>query len=848
MSSLKVRINIFFVISFFASQILAQGVDRSTGNDQFDDGAFEKSRKEFWYDLRTSGEEKDISKIDLNAYNAMRSMQNRLVFKSLGSPAWQPIAGSQDGHISGRVRDVVADPNNPNIVYIATASGGVWKTPDITAKPIQWISISNGLPSLLTTALAIDPQNPRTLFVGMGEVEGDGYKTEPGQGIFKSIDAGENWKPVPPPSIAGGFCQQIVIDSTNPQIIYVATASGSGLIKSTDGGSTWNKLTLGIAPYSLVYNTRQPQNIMASAPNNIYRSTDAGATWTKSMTGITGSLGRITIAASPEFPNLVYASIGNGSTQGFLGVWKSENFGLTWSKMSTTTANPLGNQQFWCNSIAVRPNSAGQLIVAGLNVLVSTDSGKTFGFSTQWNPPLGSYPPDFVHADIHRLVAVGNVMYACTDGGIARSTITSSYHNWQTDINSGLATLQFIGVDADRTFTYVSGGCQDNGTNRALIHDRDFKQTRGGDGGRGWISSNDGAIAYTTYVRTTFYQSLDSAKSFPEPNLIEQNTALYRIDELQKGNGEGSPFYPAYDVSRDGTIVAFGGNSHIWMSASGGQDGFTAVPPSATTKVGTSNVVHVFQGEDLTSYIWAGTGNSVWRSTDQGLSWTAKNIGEAPVGITSNPNNHNEVFVVTQGIGGTQKHFFKSEDGGATFTTPATNFPNIGCWSIAVSPKNGNLYVGTDRGIVYSADGGITWDPLMNGMPLVEVLSLKLKGVGNDTLLAGTYGRGMFWTDLSILAGVSSTGSNSLPLSLDPGYPNPITSSNASMNFTLQNSGIATITLYDVLGLEIRILEKNYFDAGKHSVSFTTNDLAKGTYFVMLTANGRAVSQKIIVE
>ena len=849
MSSLKLRIIISFVITLAGSQIFAQGVGRNTKDDKFDDGTLEKARNEYWYNIKTSGDEKDLTKINKRAYNAMHSMENRLAFKSLSSPAWVPIAGSQDGHNSGRVRDVAVDPTNPNVVFIAAASGGVWKTLDITAKPIHWVNSSDGLTDLLTTAIAINPQDPKIMFVGTGEVEDDGYKQEPGEGVFRSTDGGNNWTNVAPPSIAGNYCQQIVIDSTNPQIVYVATATGSGIIKSTDGGNTWKKLTLGISPYSMVYNSRQPQNIMASSSGSIYRSIDAGVTWTKAMTGIpTSSVARITLAASPEIPNLVYASIGNGGTQGFLGIWKSEDFGATWVKMTTTTANPLGTQQFWCNSIAVRPSAPNQLAVGGLNVMVSTDSGKTLPFTTQWNPPLGSYPPDYVHADIHRLVAIGNVMYACTDGGLARSTSQSGYHSWQTDINTGLATLQFVGVDADKAFTFVTGGCQDNGTNRAYIQSPEFTQTKGGDGGRGWVSPNDGGIVYTTYVNSTFYQSLDSGKTFNGTNLIEQNTGLFRDPITGKGTGEGAPFYPAYDVSPDGILIAFGGNLHVWVSIGGGSDGF---PLKSDKQIGGSSAIHIFQGEDESSYIWAGSGSTLWRSTDQGTTWLNKvltNPSGTIMGITSNPNNKNEVFVVTQGYGLKKNHFHKSEDGGATFTTPSTNFPDIGAWCIAISPRDGNLYVGTDKGVLYSADGGITWNPLMNGMPFVEVLSLKIKGKGNDTLLAGTYGRGVFWTDLSILAGATSVGNTSLPLSLDPSYPNPITSSNASMNFTLQNSGIATLTLFDVLGRELRILEKSYFDAGKHSVSFTTSDLPKGAYFVMLTANGRAVSQKIIVE
>ena len=169
------------------------------------------------------------------------------------------------------------------------------------------------------------------------------------------------------------------------------------------------------------------------------------------------------------------------------------------------------------------------------------------------------------------------------------------------------------------------------------------------------------------------------------------------------------------------------------------------------------------------------------------------------------------------------------------------------CWAIAVHPTDGRLFVGTEKGVVWSNDGGQTWYPLMTGLPYAMVTQLKVRGTSNDKLLAGTYGRGMFWLDLKTL-GAKTTATVTEPVTLDPAYPNPITSQNATVGFSLKDAGLATITLHDLLGRELRILEKSYFDAGRHQVSFATTGLSTGTYFVLLTENGRSVSQKIVVE
>jgi photosystem II stability/assembly factor-like uncharacterized protein len=863
--SYSFRLSLAFVImTLAASQLFAQGSGHFVKNDEFDDGMLEKARNEYWSTIRTSGEEKDLSKIEMNAFNVMHSMENRSSFKSLSNPAWIPIGGSQAGHNNGRVRDVTADPNTPNVVYIATSTGGVWKTPDITAKPVQWISLSDRLPTLMCGAITFAP--PNTLILGTGEADGDGYRWPPGVGLFKSSDGGTNWTLV---SSIGKTFSQIIVDQTNPQVIYAAynnngfPAQSGGILKSTDGGDTWRKLALSLnGPISVAYNAIQPLTIVAGGFGSISRSTDSGSTWAKVTNGlpVNGSgvtVSRISVANAPSDPNLFYASIGEGTGGSLLGVWMSTDAGASWKKMmgydanqslSPTNINPFGQAQYWCNSIAVRPSSPKQIYVAGLDLYTSPDSGKDKWqqISFQYTTPE-SIPNSYIHADHHRLVFLGNVFYDCGDGGLARST--GSYTSWSTDMNAGLATLEFVGVDADNDFTFVSGGCQDNSTNRALVNATEFTATRGGDGGRGWVSPDDPSIVYTTYIRTTFYKSEDGGINYNGNNPIEQNTDLYRINEFNSGSGEGSPFYPAYDASTDGSIVAFGGNVHMWMSFSGGQDGFTAVPKSKSTQVGTVNAVHVFQGESQTSYMWAGAGNNVWRSEDQGLTWASKGIGELVEGITSNPKNHSEIFVVTQGIGASQKHFFHSTDGGATFTNPATNFPNIGCWSVAYSPVDGNIYVGTDKGVLYSYDHGVTWNPLMNGMPMVEVLSLRIKGAASDKLLAGTYGRGVFWIDASQLTGVNSSSKDvSQFLSLEPVNPNPISSSNATIHFTVKDPGLATITLHDILGRELRTLEKSYVEPGRHQVALSTSGMESGTYFVRLMQNGRSISEKIALN
>ncbi|MBS1904191.1 MAG: T9SS type A sorting domain-containing protein [Bacteroidetes bacterium] len=821
------------------------------GNDRYDDGALEKARNQYWNSIRTAGDEKDLAVIERKAFEAMQQLQNRTRFKTLNSAAWVSIGSSADGHSSGRIRAMAIDPANPNFVYIAAASGGIWKTTDISARPVNWINLSDRLPTTNFGSIAIDPTNHDIVYAGTGESQGDGYQDLYGAGLYKSTDGGNNWTKVVDVT-KGYYCSQILVDATNPQRVYVATGSSgaNALLKTEDGGATWKSVSIPVVALSISYAAIAPNRLYLSGFGSIYRSSDYGDTWTKCTTGLTApsktSFGRISVAVAPSDPSIVYASIGNGSTRQTLGIWMSQDSGVSWTMMSqfdptvSGSPNPLGNQQEWCNAIAVRPTVPTQIFVGGLDVYKVGNSGKSYQKISDWvaAPTSSSY----VHADIHNLVFADNsTLWACTDGGLAKTTNLSS---WQTDMNLGISTFQFVGADADKNLTYTLGGCQDNGTLRAPIGAAEYHLTRSGDGGRTWISPDDGSIAYTTYVYSSFYKSLDSGKTFGATNLVQANAGLYRDDVgNQPGNGEGAPFYPAYDVSSDGSVIAYGGNSHIWVSMNGGADAFN--DHHSDKSITQTYTIHLSKQDP--TYMFAGSGIAVYRSTDFGATWQSKIVGaggELVTGITSDPHDHNRVWAVTQGTSASFKHFYASVDGGATWTTPSTQLVGIPCWSVAYDAPTNRIFVGSDNGVLYSEDGGVTWYPLTNGMPYTRASSLKIKG---NYLLASTYGRGLYYLDMSQINGVTSATAAS-GLSIDAISPNPMSASTATIRFTTPSEGYAELRMFDMLGREVKVLDKNYYPAGSHVLSFSREGLASGTYVVMLVSSGRTISSKLVID
>ncbi len=855
-----------FLTTSFHSIAAAQEADMpagtrsAIGNDTNDnDAAHNKAASEFWRLRATSGSDKSWDEIERIGYESIRSLGSNVSLKESSIPSWQPVGGSLEGRTSGRLRGIAFDPQNPKIVYVAAAQGGVWKTDDITANSPVWVSLSDKMPTLVMGSVAVDPNNGQILYAGTGEVQG-GYSTPGGQGLFKSMDGGLSWNLIASTSVVGSTVGQIVVDPGNSQHVLVATGNGAGLQVSNDGGATWAKAVTNLGdPVSIAMDPTDANKIYVGAQSGgVSRSADGGKTWTKwaAPTGGTGSIGTTIVAIAPSSPNMIYASVANGGNT--YGIVLSTDYGVTWKVMNpcntepnpqtadqdpkTATSYPhrdyLHTQGYYGNAISVNPQNSSQVIVGGIDVWNSSDSGKSLVHSGYWTANLTD--SRYVHADIHGLKYNGNTLYAICDGGVFVSP--NGGQSWVSSSNGTVSTFQYVGIDADPAFTYVLGGTQDNGALREGSHENVSHFSRGGDAGILWIA-DDGQTAYSTYVYADFQKSNDSGKSWLDSpsgtgkNFISNQNLL----------NEGALFYAPWDVFPDGTTVAYAGNRHIYVSTNGGNDGF---PNESSTSLSAS-VVHVSPADPTIA--WAGAGGKVYRCTDldqNGSHWTAATVTGASGsinGMTSDPGDPTHVWAVSGG----GKHFFMSVDGGATWTAPATNFPNLPCNSIARDPSNGNLYVGTDFGVVYSTDQGVTWQTIGANLPLVQVLTIKVKPGADGKhpiLLAGTFGRGAYYLDLLTLGVTSTNQPSNAVATLHDIFPNPATQAgSATIGFNLVKGGVTLVTLHDLIGREVKRLAEANMTAGEHTLKLNTSELAAGTYVCAVTTSGVTLTQKIEV-
>ncbi|MGH7454232.1 MAG: WD40/YVTN/BNR-like repeat-containing protein, partial [bacterium] len=317
---------------------------------------------------------------------AVEDMRNRMIpeLAAKGYSLRKSAAGQLNwefhgpGNIGGRLRGLVVHPNNPDILYAGSVSGGVWKS---TNGGASWSPTMNDLITLNISALAMKPGDPNTIYAGTGEAFFTGDRL-PGHGILKTTDGGNTWKRM---HVAQGlnspFIAEIAVSPANPNVVYAAGRKAlpqlghrvetipdrgvSAIFKSTDSGETWQDVTSGKGlehdpqtelddfAAEVIVSPEDANVVYATfgifyASGGIWKSTDGGQTWARLTSGLPDpnlpNLGyrRIELAMAPSNPNVLYASFAYKSKivdtidlidNGMLGLWKTTDAGLSWTQV-----------------------------------------------------------------------------------------------------------------------------------------------------------------------------------------------------------------------------------------------------------------------------------------------------------------------------------------------------------------------------------------------------------------------------------------------------------------------------------------------------------------------------------
>lgn len=616
---------------------------------------------------------------------------------------------------AGRVNVLRFDPVDNNILYLGSASGGLWKSTDGGA---TWTALDDFLTALSVADIAINPRYPDSIYVATGdgygyEVSGDFWGGTYSAGILVSPDGGNTWNPtgITFTQDQNNIVQRLTINPQDPSIMLAATRYG--LYRSTNGGVNWSSVRTS-KHYDIEWGVDNPAKAFATTSSILYISYDFGATWSPVQGGLCG--GRSMIGTCEADSNRVYVLCENGN------LWRSDDAGDSF----TATTDPSSLVTFYGyydGVLAVSPTDPDVVICAGMNIGRSDDGGQTWYQigNTSWN--------DYIHVDNHSMdfaPGSGNVIFSGNDGGLFRSTDGGA--TW-TDLSDQLHIKQYYRMAQSATNAgVIYAGAQDNGSDR--LANGSWTQVFGADGMDCMVDYVDDDIAYVSYQYGGLQRSTDGGDNF---------------NDIAPSSGEWvTPF--AMDPIDHNTIYA--GYDQVYKSTNRGTNWSTIGP----TAIG-GGIIALAVAPSNPDYIYTAALDRIYMTADGGSTWsnitTGLQVGSTGITYIAISNQNPEhVWVTLSGYQAGEK-VYASYDGGSTWTNFSGTLPNIPVNCIVY--QNGSsdgLYIGTDFGVYYRDATLTDWVPYGNNLPNVIVSDMEIFYAGQK-LRAATYGRGIWEVDVN---------------------------------------------------------------------------------------------------
>ncbi|MEQ3665018.1 MULTISPECIES: VPS10 domain-containing protein [unclassified Olleya] len=690
------------------------------------------------------------------------------------------------GGMSGRVTAIDAVHANPDIMYVGTASGGLWKS---TSGGIKWEPIFEKEVTASVGAVAIQQSNPSVIWVGTGEGN-PRNSLNGGYGIYKSLDAGKSW------TLMGlentRHIHRVVIDPTNPNIVYAA-AIGSpwgehperGIFKTTDGGKSWKKILFAnnkTGAADLVMDPTNPNKLIATlwehkrepwffksggTGSGLHITHDGGENWTKvtEKEGFPkGELGRIGVAIAANKPNIIYALVEAKKNA----LYRSDDGGFKWKKINDKS--DIGNRPFYYSEIYVDPQNENRVYSVYTYINVSEDGGKNF---TQLMPAYGAN--NGVHPDHHAWwihPTNGNFMIDGNDGGL--NITKDGGKNWRFVGN--LPVAQFYHINVDNEYPYnVYGGMQDNGSWRGPayvwraqgIRNSYWQEISFGDGfdvvpdkddsRYGWTMSQQGSVSRydwqtgNNYTIQPTHPDKDVTLRFNWNSAINidpfsNNTIYFGSQFVHKSTDKGltwtviSPDLTTNDPEKLKQHESGG----LTMDATGAENHCTilVIEPSPAEK----------------DVFWVGTDDGrVHVTTNGGQSYNdvSNNLKGLPKGswiaqIKASNKNKGEALLIANDYRrfNYTPYAYKTTNYGKTWERIVDeNDVKSYTLSIIEDLEEPNLlFLGTDDGLYVSINAGNNWTKWTEGFPTVSVKDLVIHPREHD-LVIGTFGRAAWVLD-----------------------------------------------------------------------------------------------------
>lgn len=680
-------------------------------------------------------------------------------------------------NMSGRIGAIDAIVSNPNIIYVGTATGGLWKSVD---GGLTWAPIFDDQSVSSIGAIAINQSNPNIVWVGTGEAA-PRNSVGVGRGVYLTVDGGKTWKFLGLEK--SEKISKILLHPDDPDIAYVGALGTTwgennerGVYKTVDGGKTWGKILFvdkktGVADMAM--DPRNPNKIIAAMwehrrwpwffksggpGSSLYITVNGGGEWQKltDKNGLPkGELGRMGVAFSTNKPEIVYALVEAKKNV----LLSSSDGGFTWQVVNDQS--DVGNRPFYYHRVWVNPVNENILYMLHTRMMISEDGGKTFRSLTSFGQSHSDYHAMWIHPN-------GETMVVGNDGGVVISYNRGK--NWRFVEN--LPIGQFYHVSFDMEIPYnVYGGLQDNGTwlgpayvlKERAIYSYLWKTVGGGDGfdaepdpeqpGAGYGMSQGGNLYY-------FDTSAGTSRSIvPTESDVKHRynwNAGFAVDPFKPATIYlGSQFvHRSPDKGRTWEIISPDLTTNDPEKQKQAESGGLTL--DVTNAENHTTIVCIAPSPVQEGVIWVGTDDgNVQLTLDGGKTWqlvsrelTSGEKGKVPP-VTWIPHVEASKFDAATAYVVFDDHrrsnwttyVYVTHDFGKTWKSLDT--PEIDGFVHVIEEDTVNknlLFLGTEFGLYVSFNGGKNWMKWTSGLPAVPVRDLAVHPREND-LIIGTHGR-----------------------------------------------------------------------------------------------------------
>lgn len=700
----------------------------------------------YWAGLHETDSGKTAAQLNFEAMQAIEAREAQ-------APTSAPLPNVRiesygPGNFGGRLRGMVIRPSNSNHMLVGSVSGGIWKSSN---GGTSWAPSNDFLPSLAVGSMLIDPDTDARVFVGTGE----GFfniDAAQGLGVFVSNDFGDTWSQLPGTNNSSFLYVNRIARIPGTTKLLVATRSGIwGTDDFTVPVPVWTDRTTSVTESSRGFvDLKLDPSVAtpgahrlyavhygsAAATRRVYLSNDDGASFTElnATQGLPADsdLGRIELGIGSD--GVVYAAIASTAST-TRGLWRSPAGGAAFVKTASNTA--FIERQGWYDLImGVKPGDSATVYAGAVDMYKSSDSGAVITKKTFWNPGVGQFPNDYVHADLHVIAFDPNnaaTLFIGCDGGLFKST--DNGETWSS-LNNDLRVAQYYGIAAHPNGRGVIGGTQDNGSHLFFGDRALWLEWAGGDGGYSAWDQQQPNYIYGATPNGGLFGSANGGTSAADITLPDTTGAPFITPFTLDANDGNRMLVGTTRVYASSNIRSIAGASFSDLSGvlNGAVSALAYSPHSTSIAYAGTAAGGLYRANTLAAAsTWTPIHDATWAGSD--VTW----IEVDPHDATGN------TLYVTLADYATNR-VWKSTNGGSSWTSIHAGLPGIPMFSVTVDPVSSDrLWLGSELGLWTTEGnnvGSYLWQRFYFGLAYTRVM--QLVWATNDVMWAGTHGRGIY--------------------------------------------------------------------------------------------------------